>query len=147
MHKRTRTTLTVTTIFVLLAMVTGAASAAPAMQAKWTVMVYISGDNDLEPYAVSDIETELASELAPTGSPSEVQVVALADRGPGYDTSYNDWQTTEFFHITRNMTADLANADADWDAHHADELDMGNPQTLIDFVTWTKAHYRGTIMP
>src|SRR6266545_4265801 len=137
MQKTIRSTLTLTSVFVLLALITGTASAAPPSKAKWTVMVYISGDNDLEPYVVSDIETELAF----TGSTNDVQVVALADRGPGYDTSYNDWQTTEFFHVTRNMTADLANADADWDAHHEDELDMGSPQTLIDFVTWTKAHY------
>ena len=39
------------------------------------------------------------------------------------------------------MKAVLANADADWDAYHADELNMANPQTLIDFVTWTKANY------
>jgi hypothetical protein len=67
--------------------------------------------------------------------------VALADRGPGYDTSYGDWQSTEFFHVMPGMTADLANADPNWDAQHADELDMGDPQTLVDFVTWSKANY------
>lgn len=137
MQKITRLFVTLTSVFLLFASITAAASAAPPSRAKWTVMVYMSADNDLEPYVVSDIETE----LAPAGSTADVQVVALADRIPGYDTSYNDWHTTEFFHIKRGMTADLANADADWDAHHADELDMGDPQTLIDFVTWTKAHY------
>jgi hypothetical protein len=81
---------------------------------------------------VKDIETE----LAPTGSNANVQVVALADRGPGYDTSYGDWQSTRLFHITRGMTAAAENAVADWG-----ERDMGDPQTLIDFVTWTKTNY------
>jgi len=92
----------------------------------------MSGDNNLEPYIVSDIETE----LAPTGSSANVQVVALADRGPGYDTSYGDWQTTKLFHVTQGMKADSASAVADWG-----ERNMGDKQTLIDFVTWTKANY------
>ena len=129
--------VTIVLVFVLLASVTGSALAAPAPPAKWTVMVYISGDNNLENYVVQDIETE----LAPTGSSADVQVVALADRSPGYDTSYGDWQTTKYFHVTKNMTADPANADAAWDAAHADELNMADPQSLIDFVSWTKANY------
>ena len=122
-------------VFVLLMSLTGTVSAAKpqaAPQAKWTVMVYMSGDNNLESYIVSDIETE----LAPTGSSANVQVVALADRGPGLDTSRGDWQTTKLYHVTKGMIADSASAVADWG-----ERDMGNPQTLIDFVTWSKANY------
>ena len=122
-------------VFVLLMALPGAAvNAAPlaAPQAKWTVMVYMSGDNNLEDYIVKDIETE----LAPTGSSANVQVVALADRGPGYDTSRGDWQTTKLYHVTQGMIADAASAVADWG-----ERDMGDKQTLIDFVTWTKANY------
>jgi len=123
-------------VFGLLMSLTGSAhAAAPAAQAKWTVMVYISGDNNLEPYVVSDIETE----LAPTGSSANVQVVALADRGPGYDTSYGDWQDTKLFHVTQGMTASGANAvsDAQW----IGERNMGDPQTLKDFVAWSKTNY------
>jgi len=119
-------------VFMLLTNLTGTAGAAPPARAKWTVMVYISGDNNLEDYVVQDIE----SELAPTGSSANVQVVALADRGPGYDTSYGDWQTTKLFHVTQGMTASSANAVADWG-----ERNFGDKQTLIDFVTWTKANY------
>lgn len=133
MRKTTRSFVTLIVLLVLLATLTGSAFAAPpTSNAKWTVMVYISGDNNLEDYVVKDIETE----LAPTGSSANVQVVALADRGPGYDTSYGDWQTTKLFHVTQGMTADGANAVADWG-----ERNMGDPQTLIDFVTWSKANY------
>ena len=131
MHKIRSITL-VLVVIVLLTTLTGVVSAAPAPQAKWTVMVYISGDNNLEPYVVSDIETE----LAPTGSSANVQVVALADRGPGYDTSRGDWQTTKLYHVTPGMIADSASAVEDWG-----ERNMGDKQTLIDFVTWTKSHY------
>ena len=119
-------------VFVLLITLTGTVTAAPPARAKWTVMVYISGDNNLEDYVVKDIELE----LAPTGSSANVQVVALADRGPGYDTSYGDWQTTKLFHVTQGMTASSANAVADWG-----ERNFGDKQTLIDFVTWTKTNY------
>ena len=131
--RRIQLSLTFVVVLVLLTTLSGNAEAAPPSQrAKWTVMVYISGDNNLEDYVVSDIETE----LAPTGSSANVQVVALADRGPGYDTSYGDWQTTKLFHVTRGMTAAPENAVADWG-----ERNFGDKQTLIDFVKWAKANY------
>ena len=130
---RTRVALSPLTIFMILTTLTVTACIPPAVQkAKWTVMVYISGDNDLEDYAGQDMEQELAV----TGSSANVQVVVLADRGPGYDTSYGDWQTTKLFHVTKGMTAAPENAVADWG-----ERNFGDKQTLIDFVTWTKAHY------
>src|SRR5512133_3294158 len=130
--RKTRLILTILFVMGLAASLTGSVTAAPPTKAKWTLMVYISGDNELEDYVVKDIETE----LAPTGSSASVQVVALADRGPGYDTSRGDWQTTKLFHVTKGMLATPENAVADWG-----ERDMGDPQTLIDFVTWTKTNY------
>lgn len=130
--RKIQSLLSIVIVFVLTALLAGSASAAPPARAKWTVMVYISGDNDLEDYVVKDLELELAS----TGSSADVQVVALADRGPGYDTSRGDWQTTKLFHVTQGMTADAASAVADWG-----EKNFGNPQTLIDFVKWSKSNY------
>ena len=130
--RRISSLLTIVIVLGLAACLAGSATAAPPSRAKWTVMVYISGDNNLEDYVVQDIETE----LAPTGSSASVQVIALADRGPGYDTSYGDWQTTKLFHVTKGMTAASENAVADWG-----ERNMGDPQTLIDFVTWSKTNY------
>jgi hypothetical protein len=133
MRKSFRSLIALVSVIVLLGVLAGSAIAAPPVpQAKWTVMVYISGDNNLEDYVVKDLELE----LAPTGSSANVQVVALADRGPGYDTSRGDWQTTKLYHVTQGMIADSASAVADWG-----ERNMGDPQTLIDFVTWSKANY------
>jgi hypothetical protein len=133
MRKTTRPLVMLMALLISLSILVGTSIAAPpTLRAKWTVMVYISGDNDLEDYVVKDIETE----LAPTGSTANVQVVALADRGPGYDASRGDWQTTKLFHVTRGMLATSENAVADWG-----ERDFGDQQTLIDFVKWTKANY------
>jgi len=130
------------TVFIMLvvavALVCGAAPAAfaaPPTAKAWTVMVYLDGDNNLEDYVVKDIETELSA----LGSSASVNVVVLADRGPGYDTSRGDWQTTKVFYCTQGMLADAASAVADWG-----ERNMGDPQTLTDFVTWTKASYPAT---
>ena len=95
-------------------------------------MVYMSGDNNLEDYIVKDLELELSA----LGSTANVQVTALADRGPGYDKSRGDWQTTKLFHPTQGMIADAAHTVADWG-----ERNMGDPDTLADFVEWSKANY------
>jgi hypothetical protein len=133
MPKTTRLFVKFVVLLVLLSMLAGTAYAAPpASQAKWTVMVYISGDNNLEAYVVKDIEEELGL----VGSNADIKILALADRGPGYDTSRGDWQTTKLYYVTQGIIADAASAVADWG-----ERNFGNPQTLIDFVTWSKANY------
>lgn len=122
-------------LFVWVTLIFGQSCAAPAAlmaQDKWTVMVYMVGDNELEEYVIPDIEQELAV----TGSSQDVNVLVLADRAAGYDTSQGDWQSTKLFYVTQGMVADSASAVADWG-----ERNMGNAQTLIDFVAWSKANY------
>ena len=109
-----------------------AVAAEPAPQAKWTVMVYMCGDNNLEKWIAHDIDEEMAV----AGSNADVQVVALADRGPGRSTADGDWTGTLLFNVAAGMKATPDQAVADWG-----ERDMGSPQTLIDFVTWTRANY------
>jgi hypothetical protein len=116
---------------VLCGFMANIAQAAPPA-ARWTIMVYMSGDNNLEDYIVNDIEQELGL----LGSDANIKVVALADRGPGYDTRRGDWQTTKLYYATQGIVADAAHAVADWG-----ERNFGDPQTLIDFVTWAKANY------
>ncbi len=99
----------------------------PPTPAKWTFMVYIDGDNNLDAYVPLDIETE----LAPAGSNDDISVVVLADRA-----ATAEWTQTLLFYVTPGLVATPQNAAADWG-----EANMGDPQTLIDFVQWTKAHY------
>src|SRR5262245_26420011 len=127
-----KTSSLLTSAVVVLGCLASAAQAAPPVPARWTVMVYMSGDNNLEDYIVKDIEQELG--LA--GSDANVKVVALADRGPGYDTSRGDWRSTKLFYATQGIVADAAHAVADWG-----ERNFGDPQTLIDFVSWAKTNY------
>ncbi|HQU37320.1 MAG TPA: clostripain-related cysteine peptidase [Anaerolineales bacterium] len=135
MRKSTKSLNRISFLLVWFTLIIGQSCAAPAAltaQDKWTVMVYMVGDNELEEYVIPDIEDELAS----TGSSQDVNVLVLADRAPGYDISQGDWQTTKLFYVTQGMTADSANAVADWG-----ERNMGDAQTLIEFIAWSKANY------
>jgi hypothetical protein len=108
------------------------AAAGATQPAEWTVMVYMNGDNDLEKWVAHDIEREMGA----VGSSEAVQVVALADRSPGYDKTHGDWQGTLLFHVVKGQLAAPDQAVADWG-----ERNMGSPQTLVDFIEWTRASY------
>jgi hypothetical protein len=103
----------------------------PLASKAWTVMVYIDGDNSLETYVTKDIDTELSA----LGSNANVNVVCLADRGTKSDPADGGWTSTKLFYCQQGMTALPANAVADWG-----ERNMGDPQTLRDFVNWTKTN-------
>ena len=98
---------------------------------KWTFMVYMDGDNNLEEFAIDNI-----LEMAKVGSSSDVNIVVQFDRIPGYDNSYGDWITGKRFYITKGMTPTPENAVMD-----IGEPDMGSPRTLGDFINWTRANY------
>jgi hypothetical protein len=135
MNKRTALrTMTLLAILALLLALAAPAIAAPPpgkgnapSQAAWTFMVYIVGDNNLDAYVPLDIETE----LAPAGSNEDVAVVALADRA-----ATAEWTQTLLFYVTQGMEATPENAVQDWG-----EANMGDPQTLSDFVLWAKTTY------
>jgi len=134
MRRKTHSILTAVSVLTLLFLTVENAGAAHqrAPKAKWTLMVYMAGDNNLEPYITSDIANELAS----AGSNADVQIVALADRIPGYDARVGDWTGTLIFHVTKNMQPTLNNA-----AVNLGEKDTADTQTLIDFVSWARTNY------
>jgi len=134
------TTAALALLLLLVALVTihiPAAAASPAVadpapQARWTVMVYMDGDNSLEPWITHDIDREMAA----VGSSAEVQVIALADRGGHPGAADGGWKGARVFRVTKGMHATADQSIADWG-----NADMGSPQTLTDFVTWAKAAY------
>lgn len=117
---------------VLMAMCLPAAAGAATATKAWTVMVYLDADNSLEKLGPSDFVNELCN----PGSTANVNVVTVMDRGKVKDSSYGGWTDTKLFYCTAGQTPTAANAVADWG-----ERDMGNPQTLIDFVTYCKTNY------
>src|SRR5688500_15670915 len=74
---------------------TGDTEGEPAEIARWTFLVWMDGDNDLEEYVVHDL-----NELEQVGSGDGINVVVQADRIPGYDDSDGDWTGTRRYFIT-----------------------------------------------
>lgn len=102
---------------------------------RWTIMVYVASDNDLEQYAIRDM-----NELESVGSTSRVSVVAQIDRiqTPSYDTSNGDWSTTRRYYITRDSDTSTIHSELVADLG---ELNMAAPETLTDFVQWAVQTY------
>ena len=109
----------------------GPAADRPAKE--WTVMVYMSADNNLEPDGVHDL-----NEMETVGSTDDVNIVVQFDRNPGFDTSNGDWTGTKRFYITKDndMTTIASRELAD-----LGEQNMGDPRKFINYTTWTVDHY------
>ncbi len=106
------------------------ASELPDDAADWTVMVYLDGDNNLEPDALIDF-----MEMAEVGSSDQMHILVQLDRiaSPERwdDADYGDWTGVKRFRVERGMQPTDANQIAD-----LGELNMGDPETLADFLEW-----------
>ncbi|AFL95069.1 hypothetical protein CL1_0864 [Thermococcus cleftensis] len=116
-------------------------------EVKWVIMVYLDGDNNLEGAAIDDF-----LEMAQVGSTEDVKIVVLFDRNifdesadfnydgipDGYSSAYGNWIDTKLFVVTRGMTPTSENAQEDWG-----ERNMGDPQTLVEFVKKASELYPG----
>ena len=99
---------------------------------EWTFMIFLNGDNNLEDNAIEDF-----IEMATAGSTDKVNIIVQMDRRPNYNTRYGNWNGTKRFNVTKNMLPTPDNATQD-----IGESNMGDPQSLIDFVNWTKTNYQ-----
>lgn len=111
-------------------------SVTPSLQAPayWTVMVYMDGDNNLEGAAIDDL-----NELEVAGSTSNVNVVVQCDRINGYDASNGDWTGCRRYEVATDTGYDTTIVSVM--RQDLGEVNMGDPDTLIDFVTWAKNDY------
>ncbi len=100
---------------------------------EWTVMVYLDADNNLESAGINDI-----NEMEMVGSTADVNIIVQVDRIPGYDTSNSNWTNTRRYYITQDSDPMQINSDL---KSELGELNMGDPQTLIDFATWAVIEY------
>lgn len=98
----------------------------------WTVLIYMAADNDLEAFALRDLE-----ELARVGGGAGVRWLVQLDRAPDDpgDARYTDaallgvaaWQGAKRLEITPGAAVELEDLG---------EVDMGRPETLRDFLAW-----------
>ncbi|MDD2889390.1 MAG: clostripain-related cysteine peptidase [bacterium] len=102
---------------------------------KWTIMVFINGDNDLEEYAIDDVNEMEAG----MDSTSDYNIVIEFDRCPGWDSSNGNWTDTRRYCITPDsMLDDTIQSTL---VEDLGELNMGNPATAIDFAKWGIKNY------
>jgi len=102
---------------------------------EWTIMVYMNADNDLETYGISDFnEMEYGG-----GSNSYRNVIVQIDRISGYDTSNGNWTTCRRYYVTN----DASNSSSIVSTLIQDigEVNMGDPNTLVDFAKWAIQNY------
>jgi len=107
------------------------ADPAQAAVADWTFLIYLDADNNLESVGILDF-----LEMASVGSSAQVNIIVQFDRAVGFDALFGDWTTVNRFRVTQGMTPTPANALVD-----LGELDMADPATLVDFVSWGVATY------
>lgn len=104
----------------------------PAPETNWLVMVYSDADDEV---LESDMFIDI-NEMELIGSTDNVTMVAQIDRHE--DFLDDDWHNTRRYHITQDNDLDTINSELVADLG---EQNMADPQTLIDFVTWSIQTY------
>jgi hypothetical protein len=101
--------------------------------ARWTVMVFMNGDNDLEGWVTKDL-----NELEQAGSGDGVHIVVQADRAEGYATDDGDWTHTRRYYIHHDTDDTQIVSEI---VEEMGEEDMGSPETLSEFLLWADERY------
>jgi hypothetical protein len=100
-------------------------------KAAWTVLVYMAADNNLEMYAIDDLNEMLAANIS-----DDVNVLVQIDRAQGFFElgigGVANWQTMKRFRVRQNKLEELVDLG---------EQNTGDPETLTDFVKWGFSSY------
>ncbi|MBN2535930.1 MAG: hypothetical protein JXB88_23830 [Spirochaetales bacterium] len=113
---------------------------------KWTIMVYLDADNDLEQYGIEDLNEIEGVDFSGTG----INVIALTDRSPGYDTSNGNWADTRLFEVTHDfsgsmnsaiVSTEIASIELGLTTGGSEELNMGDPAVCSHFIDFCKNNY------
>lgn len=102
-------------------------------RARWTVMIFMNGDNNLESDAVLDF-----NEIAEVGGTADVNVVVQFDRYvPENALTEPDWSDAYRFVVGKDTKAIPVNA-----VQSLGEVNMVAGAVLADFVIWAREHYK-----
>lgn len=101
--------------------------------AEWTIMVFINGKNNLEKYALGDV-----NEMEMAGSTDKVNIVVELGRMAGHDSSDGDWTGVRRYLIKKDDDVNKISSPVVQDLGKAD---MGDYKSAIDFGKWAKKNY------
>jgi hypothetical protein len=112
---------------------------------KWTIMVYLDADNNLEEDGLNDLNEMEKADLADT----EIDIIVLFDRCDGHTMEDGDWKGTRLYQVMHDEDEDKINSlrlqDLIYlnltDSGDNEELDMGDPETVTAFVNFCKSNY------
>ncbi len=107
----------------------------PEEPADWTIAVYMGSDNDLETFALRDLNEMEA------GLSGRVNVVVLVDRTEGYESGEGDWTDARVYHIVPDKDPEAVRSTV---IATPGELNMGDPAVLESFLTATYRKYPAT---
>jgi len=105
----------------------------------WTYVLYMAGDNNLEGWLTGYIlAANLGGQYGGHGGYSDVNinVVAQLDRSNDYVTGCGNWTTCRRFYVVPGTIPENGSEIED-----IGEVNMGDPDTLVDFIQWTVANY------
>jgi hypothetical protein len=88
----------------------------------WTFMVYMAGDNNLDPDGVKDLK-----EMKKVGSTNDVNVIAQFDRATGH--AAKRYYLRKGGKVTADVVASLG------------KINTGDPKNLMDFIKWGVKNY------
>ena len=101
----------------------------PLSDDSWTFMIYLDGDNDLEPAADADF-SEIEAGVSAANNPF-LEVIVLFDRRDDGAADV-EWQDSRYYRINSSGTTLLL---------EPGELNMGDPATLSDFMNYSVTNY------
>jgi len=108
----------------------------------WTFMVYLNGDNDLDP-----LMEKAFNNLEKAAQNPDVNILVLWDRcsllsDDGTECLDKDEgiENTRLYRVEYD-DSDLITSPVQEVSWNPGELDMGDPDTLVNFVTWARSNY------
>ena len=112
---------------------------------KWTFIIYMAADNDLESAAMADFNELEAVQFGP----SPISILVLFDRHPGYDMTNDNWSATRLFEINTDplgLTGTIKSPRLDClelglSKNTDTELNTADPMVLSRLIDFAKRAY------
>jgi Clostripain family len=134
--KRNSITLVVDLLAIVIVIHCGASgnvqASPPPPLAEWTVMVFMNGDNNLEPWAIMNF-----NQMAQVADSDQVNFIVQFDRKGTYASTDPNWARTLRFRIKKGLKPIPQDAVED----PGKKLNMGDKEVLRDFIRWAKLKY------
>jgi len=119
--------------FMVFMLAPGICKNVKAQDSRWTIMVYLDADNNLEDVAITDF-----NEMESVGSTDSVNIIVQFDRIAGYDDTNGDWTDTRRFRVLHDTSSTEISTEP---VEIMGEKNMGDPETLTEFIDWSVSNY------